>query len=309
MLSVVTVTLNPAIDGSAEAAHVVPVRKVRTTNERYDPGGGGINVARVVHRLGGDVVALYLAGGATGGVLDGLHDREGVARFRVDIAGHTRISQAVFDRATGQEYRFVPAGPLVSRAELARALQWIARLRCDFLVLSGSLPRGAPDDFHARIMRKMDSKTRIVLDTSGRALKAAIEAGGIFLAKPSRGEFEQLAGKSFTGIADLGREMQRFVKRRKVAHLAVTLGHEGALLASASGVVHLPPIDLEARSAVGAGDSFVGGMVTSLTRDDPVETAFRYGLAAGSASVLNPGTGLCLKEDVERLFVGIGPAL
>src|SRR3546814_4017722 len=103
MKPIVTLTLNPSVDGAAEGDVVRPVRKIRTSNERYDPGGGGINVARVVRELGGSPLAIYLAGGVTGGVLDDLLDVAAVARRRVSIQDHTRVSHAVYERSSGQE--------------------------------------------------------------------------------------------------------------------------------------------------------------------------------------------------------------
>jgi len=113
----VTLTLNPAVDGSADAEVVRPVRKTRTSNEDCDPGGGGINVARVVQELGGSALAVYLGGGATGAVRDELLDAHGIPRRRVPIQDHTRVSHAVFERASGLEYRFVPEGPQVTEGE------------------------------------------------------------------------------------------------------------------------------------------------------------------------------------------------
>jgi len=151
MKPIVTLTLNPSVDGAAEADVVRPVRKIRTSNERYDPGGGGINVARVVRELGGSPLAIYLAGGVTGGVLDDLLDVAAVARRRVSIQDHTRVSHAVYERSSGQEYRFVPAGPLVQESEWRAFLASIEDLDCDYLVASGSLPRGAPEDLYATV--------------------------------------------------------------------------------------------------------------------------------------------------------------
>ena len=114
---IVTLTLNPSIDGSAQTEVVRPIRKVRTTGERYDPGGGGINVARVVQELRGAAQAVYLAGGATGGVLDDLLDSAGIPRRRISIQDHTRISHAIYERSSGLEFRFVPEGPLIQETE------------------------------------------------------------------------------------------------------------------------------------------------------------------------------------------------
>jgi 6-phosphofructokinase 2 len=302
MQTIVTLTLNPAIDGSCDAPKVRPTHKIRTTNTRYDPGGGGINVARVVHRLGGQVRAIYLAGGATGGVLDTLLDRDGIARTRFDIAGHTRISQAVHELETGLEYRFVPDGPEVSEAEWQPCLAAAATAECDYLVLSGSLPRGVPPDFYARLVAQGQRGRRIILDTSGAALRPALEGGGIFLVKPSRGELEQFAGSRLAGDAALLEAARGIVRSGFADHVAVTLGHLGAMLVSAQGELRLPAMEVEVRSAVGAGDSFVGAAAFALASGQSIEEAMRLGLAAGTAAVMSPGTGLCDPQDIAALL-------
>ena len=308
MKTIVTLTPNPAIDGSCDAQKVRPTHKVRTTNMRYDPGGGGINVARVVKRMGGEVQAIYMAGGATGGVLDSLLDRDGIERTRIDIADHTRISQAVHEAETGLEYRFVPDGPLVSDAEWQACLEAMAKAECDYLVLSGSLPRNVPADFYARIVKAARSRDcRIVLDTSGPALHSTLEAGGIFLVKPSRGELEQYAGHPLADDDALAVAALQIVRSGLASHVAVTLGHLGALLASAEGQMRIPAIEVEVRSAVGAGDSFLGAATYALAAGQTIKQAFRLGLAAGTAAVMSPGTGLCQPADVALLLGQIKP--
>jgi 6-phosphofructokinase 2 len=296
---IVTLALNPAIDSACEAEAVFPTRKVRTFGQRYDPGGGGINVARVLARLGDDVKVACLSGGATGALLDELLAREGLHAHAFAMAGHTRMSMAVFDRSTGQEYRFVPEGPEVAEGEWQAALDGVLALGGDWLVASGSLPRGVPEDVYARLAARLaGTTTRMVLDTSGPALAAAMAAGGLFMAKPSRGEFEKLVGRPLAGRAAIAEAAMAFVSAGKVAHLAVTLGHEGAILAHAGGVIDHPGLPVEVRSATGAGDSFVAGMVHALAAGQGVEAAFLWGLAAGTAAVTSPGTGLCSAGDV-----------
>lgn len=303
MKSIVTVTLNPAIDGSCETQQVRPTHKIRTTNERYDPGGGGINVARVVTRLGGDVHAYYLAGGATGTVLDNLLDRDQVHRTRIDIADHTRISHAVFERQTGLEYRFCPEGPLVTAAEWQACIEALCGVRCDYLVLSGSAPRGVPEDCYAQLAQIAAKQgASIVLDSSGAALERTLASGGIFLVKPSLGELEQLAGRPLRSPEALVEAASTIVRSGQAEFVAVTLGYEGALLASATQTIRLPAVPVEVRSAVGAGDSFLGAMVFGLAKGLDMGEAFRLSIAAGAAAVLTPGTGLCDPEDVERLL-------
>lgn len=303
MKPIVTVTLNPAIDEASEAETVHPTRKIRVTNQRYDPGGGGINVARVLTELGRPAHAVFLSGGATGPVLEALLAERDLDIEPVRIEAATRVSHAVYEKRTGHEYRFVPEGPVVRQEEWQACLAAIERLGFDYLVASGSLPRGLADDAYcalAEIARRKGA--RFVLDTSGPALKAAVEKGGLALVKPSLGEFQSLIGREIDEIEEIEAAAASLVRERDVEMIAVTLGHRGALLATPSGTVRLRPPDVPAKSATGAGDSFVGGMVFALAEGHSPEDAFAFGVAAGAAAVMTPGTELCRRDDVWRLF-------
>ena len=309
MHRVATLTLNPAIDGACEADRVFPIHKIRTHGERYDPGGGGINVARVLARLGEAVEVIYCAGGATGALLDELLCQSGLDRHRILIHDHTRQSLAVFERSTGQEFRFVPEGPLLSEAEWRAAFDHCLTLDCGWLVASGSLPRGVPEDFYARLAAELAATgrgTRLVIDSSGPALAAAIDCGGLWLVKPSLGEFEALVGARLPDPQAVGAAALELVRAGKAAHVVVSMGHLGAVLAHAGGVEVRPALDVPVMSATGAGDSFVAGMVHGFLRGEDAAGAFRWGVAAGSAAVLNPGTDLAHPDDVQALWARLG---
>jgi len=300
-------TLNPTIDGSSEAEAVRHTYKIRTSSERFDPGGGGINVARVLARLGSEVEAVYLAGGATGPVLRGLLDRDAIRGRCIEIAGDTRISLTVHERQSGTEYRFVPAGPEVSAAECRRCLDAVRDLSCSWLVISGSLPRGVPVDFYAAMADVAAARAmRLVLDTSGPALKTTLARGGVHLVKPSLGEMEQLVGKRLRDPDLLIEAAKSVVESGGAEIVAVSMGHQGAVLVQAQRVLTLPALPVETRSAVGAGDSFVAAMTHGLANGRSVEDAFRLGIAAGTAAVMTPGTDLCHREDVERFAAALG---
>jgi 6-phosphofructokinase 2 len=161
MKPIVTVTLNPCIDNACEAEAVRPTHKIRTSNERYYPGGGGINMARVIAELGGAALPVFLAGGPIGVLLEQLLHATGFATTTVPIAGNTRISHAVFERSTGLEYRFVAEGPEVGPAEWARCREALAALDFDWLVASGSLPRGLPESAYAELARLRDGRVAL----------------------------------------------------------------------------------------------------------------------------------------------------
>lgn len=302
MSPILTIALNSAIDLSSEAEAVHHTRKVRTINERYDPGGGGINVARVITTLGGDAEALFAAGGETGAMLDRLLKQEGIRRRHVPTAGQTRISFMVRERSTGLEYRFVPKGPEMKAEELQPCLDAVAAHQAGYLVASGSLPAGAPSDIYARMADLAAARgVRFVLDSSGAGLRETLENSRVFLVKPSLGELEQMVGEKLDedGVC---RAAARLVERGAAELVAVTMGMEGAVLASAKGLLRLPAIHVRERSAVGAGDSFLAAMTLAISRGEVAEDAFRYGIAAGAAAVMTPGTELCRRSDVEELY-------
>lgn len=303
MMDLGTLTMNPTLDAAYEVDRVIPSRKMRASAERYDPGGGGINVARVFVRLGGNARCYYLSGGATGVALDGLLDLHQLVRTPIRIAGQTRVAAAVHERSSGQEYRFIPGGPEVSEAEWRACLEKLETAKHDYLVASGSLPRGVPEDFYARVAAMAKAQgMRFVLDTSGPALAAGLAGGDVFLAKPSISEFRSLVGEDVRGEKAIADAAMAVIERGHAEYLAVTMASEGALLASRSGLLRLSALAVDACSAVGAGDSFLAAMVHALAMGRKPGDAFRFGLAAGAAAVLTPGTDLCRPEDVQRLF-------
>ena len=305
MKPIVTLTLNPAIDVACEADEVRHTQKTRTYNEHIEPGGGGINVARALCGFAAPARAIYLAGGVSGRVLDGMVAERGIERDTIWVKGDTRISLNVRERASNREFRFVPEGAEVSEGEWRQVLDRIEASDCDYFVASGSLPPGVPDDFYARIVALIGAKqARFMLDTSGDELRVALDAG-VYLIKPSHGELEQLVGRPLPGKEELAAAAAGIVAAGQARLVAVTLGHKGSILVSARGAFFLPAVDVEVRSAVGAGDSFLAGMTYGLASGQDELTAFRMGAAAGAAAVQSPGTDLCKTADVELLLAQV----
>jgi len=302
MARVVTITLNPAVDKSIHVERVVPERKLRSDRPRHEPGGGGINVARVLHELGVHVDAHWTRGGHTGERLEGLLDLTGIEHHPLAITGETREHLIVFETSTGHQFRFGTPGPVLLDAEIAAVERRIAALTPEtpFLVLSGSLPDSAPDDTYARLAASAPIGTRVVLDTSGLALAHALDAGGVYLLKPNRRELETLAGQSVEDDASLIAAARSLIDRGAVEVVVTSLGAGGAMAVTADRAWHVRAPAVRALSAVGAGDSMVAGMVTGLLQGRPLAGAIRYGVAAGAAAVTTPGTQLCRREDVDR---------
>jgi 6-phosphofructokinase 2 len=270
-----------------------------------------VNVSRVLKELGGETLAVILAGGVSGRFLEELLEEGGIPCRAIPIAGRTRISHTVHELSTRQEYRFVPEGPEVAGAEWQAALAALEQEEAGWIVASGSLPRGVPEDFYARAAAVAARRgARFVLDTSGPALRAAL-GRGLALIKPSRGEFEGLVGGGRLETTEaLEQAAARLVRDGAAEMIAVTLGQEGALLAGPGDapVLRLPALEVPAVGAVGAGDSFLAAMVLALSRGEAPREAFAWGLAAGAAAVMRPGTAHPRRADVGALRARIRPA-
>ncbi len=306
MTGILAITLNPAIDIASSAEQVLPTLKIRTRGQMHDPGGGGTNVARVIATLGGQAELVYLSGGATGTLYDAMLEELGLDARRFAMDGPVRISMMVHEQASGLEYRFVGEGAQVSEAELAPVMAHVDAFGGHTIVASGSLPRGAPSDTYARMAASAQKRgIRFILDTAGEALHAALEQGGIYLLKPSLHELEVHLGRKLDET-ELGAAALKIVAGGKVENIAVSLGREGALLANKDGVLRVPSIHVKTVSAVGAGDSFVGAMTWRLTQGHDVTDAFRFGVAAGAAAVMTPGTQLYRRDDVFALHDAMG---
>jgi len=298
-----TLTPNPALDLATTTARVEPTHKLRCGSLQRYPGGGGVNVARVLHRLGHAVQAWHLSGGLAGAQLTARLAAEGVPERCLPIAGETRENLSVVEQGTGQEYRFVMPGPHLATAEWQACLDAVAQQATParWIVASGSLPPGVPPDAFARLaLRARAAGGRLAVDTSGHPLRRALEAG-VWLAKPNLRELRDLTGEALdTGQARLA-AARRIVDVGGARMVALSLGAEGALLVSPDGAWGAPALPVRPVSSVGAGDSFLGTLVWALAGGRAPAEALRWAMAAGSAALLAPGTQLCAADDVRRL--------
>jgi len=304
MKIIVTIALNPAIDKSSSVAHVVAERKLYCKPPRFEPGGGGVNVSRAIKKLGGESVLFYPTGGLTGERLQELLDREGLDHRPFPIEGLIRESLVVLQESTGQQYRFGMPGPEIQKEEWEPFLRELEAMEPspDYVVASGSLPPGVPHDFYARVAcagKKRGAKA--IIDVSGEALEAALQEG-VFLIKPNIREFRGLVDEEIKEESQIKAEAQKMVKSGRCEVLVISLGAAGALVVSEELDEHILPPTVPIVSKVGAGDSMVAGIVLSLARGNPLRESVLFGVAAGTAAVMTPGTELCRREDAERLF-------
>ncbi|HUI20391.1 MAG TPA: 1-phosphofructokinase family hexose kinase [Methylocella sp.] len=303
MTHIVTLTLNPALDLSTSVKKLIPGHKLRCEEPRRDPGGGGVNVARVISRLGGDVTAVYPAGGQSGAMLQRLLRDEGVASRVVPTRGATRENFHVFEEDTRQQYRFILPGPPLSQSAWRRCRHAIisGTRTPKYIICSGSLPRGAPEDAYARLARHgKRAGAQLVVDSSGPALRAALKEG-VYLVKPSLSELRQLTGQKLEDQTSWIEACRQLIGRGAARIIALTLGDCGALLVTGETTLRAKSIQIPVMTTVGAGDSFLAALVWSLMQERSIADALSTAVAAGAGALLGPGTRLCLQKDVERL--------
>ena len=303
MTDILTVTLNPALDVLTTIDRVSDTHKMRCGPAIKHPGGGGVNVARVLHRLGANCVALYLAGGVTGERHHKLMSAEKVRCHVMPIAEETRESFSVHETSSGNDFRFVLPGPQVSSTEYEACFKYVAQhLPKQMLVISGGLATGIPDDFYARLSALAKQHgVRVVLDTNGPALAQALQVG-VSVFKPSLRELRDLTGQDLPDLDSQVAAAKQLIHSGQADIVAVSLGAEGALVVSAAEQWRARSVKVDMQTTIGAGDSFVGGMVWSLARGDSLVKAFQYGMASGAAALLAPGTSLCQAADVHYLL-------
>jgi 6-phosphofructokinase 2 len=257
-------------------------------------------VSRAIKKLGGESTAIYTSGGGTGQHLNSLLEREGITIHPIPISGMTRENLTVYEASTGLQYRFGMPGPEIT--EWQACIEACFSLEADYLVASGSLAPKMPDDFYQQLaLRAKESDVKIIVDTSGKALEACAKAG-VFMLKPNLRELELLSGKKFQSEEQMIEIAQNLIQEGMAEAFVISVGAQGAILITENDTVKMRPPVVPIQSKVGAGDSMVGGIVWALAGGETLETAVRYGIAAGSAAVMTAGTELCRYDDVMDIF-------
>ena len=306
---VATLTLNPSLDVATSVASLVPDRKLRADRPSREPGGGGVNVSRALSNLGVESDAVVVVGGGTGEMLVRLLISDRIGVQPVEVGSPTRENVSVTDRSAERQYRVVLPGDTLPGDVVGRCMDAIGELPAppSLVVASGSLPPGLPEDTYATIVLTLRERgIEVVLDTSGAALRAAVEVGGFRLLKPNVGELASLVGRELQGDHDVREAARRLVDEGAARAVLVTLGAAGALLVADDVepvLLHSPTVPV--RSTVGAGDSTVAGVVAGLARGEELPMAARRGVAAGAAAVMTGGSELCRGDDAERLLAAM----
>lgn len=304
MVPVYTLTLAPSLDSATLTPQIYPEGKLRCSAPVFEPGGGGINVARAIAHLGGRATALFPAGGATGEHLIALLADENVPTSVVEAKDWTRQNLHVHVESSGEQYRFVMPGAALSESEFRQLEEKVLAIESGaILVISGSLPPGIQVENLIQLIKAAQRQgIRCIVDSSGEALAAALSIGHIELVKPNQKELSALVGRELTQPDDVRIAAQEIVNSGKALRVVVSLGPQGALAVDANQCVQVVPPPMKSQSTVGAGDSMVGAMTLKLAQNAPLDDMVRFGVAAGSAATINQGTRLCALQDTQKIY-------
>ncbi len=300
---IATLTLNPALDKSTDADKLIPEKKIRCSALKTEAGGGGINVSKAIHELGGKSVALFPYGGVNGKILIHILDDLQMIHQGIEVSGNTRENFAVEEISGNHQYRFVMPGESLQQDEINKILQRIKNLEnISFLICSGSLPKGLPDDFLSVIAEiARAKKIKLIADSSGQPLKSILHKG-VYLLKPNLTELCFLAEKEHLDYDEIEDTASEMVHNGSCEIMIVSMGSSGAMLVSKEIVKTFAAPVVKKISTVGAGDSMVAGIAWMLEQNEPIENAVRFGIACGSAATINKGSRLFKKEDAFRFY-------
>lgn len=300
---ILTVTLNASVDKLylVEQVNLNTVMRVRQCINTA--GGKGLNVSRVAAAAGENVLATGFVGGFSGNAIEAMLKTDQVQSRFVKIQNETRSCINAADLSTGKHTEFLEPGAEVTQAEKEEFLQLYRRLlpKCGVAVLSGSLPRGLPDDFYGALIRmaKQEGK-KVILDTSGEPLRKGLDEKPT-LVKPNADEIRQLFGYTDPSVSELEEAGVRLY-HSGVEMAVVSLGKDGSVIVCGEGIFRCNSPDVKVVNTVGCGDSMIAGFAVGLERGYSTRDTVRLAVAASAANACTMRTGSIRPEDLSRLL-------
>jgi len=300
-MKVVTLTINPALDKSAKVAEMTPFDKLDCVDITYHPGGGGINISRVLNRLAIESHCLFPYGGKTGEHLIALLQEEYIAVFSTPISIWTRENFAVFDTKTNLQFRFGMPTESFSESEMENVERLINEQVTDndIFVVSGSLPKGLPNEYYSKNLTAKGVK--VIVDTSGPVFSEVLK-NELFLIKPNQKELARLAGKDSLTKEEREAFAMQLVTSNVSKYVVVSLGKEGAFMAHKNGIEYVAAPGILVKSTIGAGDSMVAGLIYAIVKNESPKNMLRWGVACGVAATLSEGSDLAHKVAINEIL-------
>jgi 1-phosphofructokinase family hexose kinase len=294
-----TVTLDPLLERVVGVEELVYDDVNCITDENRRPGGRGIDVSRVIRELGGRSIALGFAGGYTGLELADLLAKEGIVTDFVRIGQETRSSITIYQRKKKIRTLLSTSSPVIGEDDTASFLDKVKGIPDGSCVVLSGTTAGLRDGIFAELIAILKGKgISTFLDSDQTALSLGVDAGP-FLIKPNIFELNRLAATKAKETKEIAEAVKPF--RDSVEYIVVSMGARGALGFSQEGDYHVTPPKVKVRNSLGAGDSFMGGVVSVMSDSGSFREALRVGVACGTATVLAASGGLCRKTDVDSI--------
>lgn len=301
-----TVTLNAALDHTIYFSRFYPGQLNRVEQDRLDPAGKGINVAKVLKALGHEVTVTGFLGKNNLVHFEKCFAANDITDRFIKVEGSTRVNMKVVDGSNGEVTEINFSGVTCRPEDLAALEQEIAVLagQQGVFVFAGSLPQGVPLDIYGKYITKLrQAGCKVFLDTSGQAMEEGIKAKP-YAIKPNIHELSQMAGQSLDSKEALQQVIGELLAGG-IEQVTVSLGSKGAMIASREGMWLAEPPQVEVKSTVGAGDSMVAGLVSGEVSGLPLPDRIRLATATAVAAVMQPGTQACSMTDVEKVMAAV----
>ena len=298
-----TVTLNPALDKTVQVPQMCVDAVNRITQMRTDPGGKGINVSKVIAKLGGQSTVLALLGGSTGRKIADALEEMGLTCRMTFIPGETRTNLKVVDPILHTNTDINEPGIEVTEEILdAMLAELVGMLKPeDIVAISGSLPKGAPKNTYCHwVSECKQAGAKVFLDVDGALLAEGLKASP-YLVKPNNEELSRLMGKPLETTEELA-EAAKALRAQGVEKVVVSMGGKGALYVTRDMVIQAEGLKVPVGSTVGAGDSVVAALALAEERGLPMEETVRLSTATGAANVMCSGSQAAEREVIESLI-------
>ncbi len=298
---ITTVCMNPCFDKTAETDRVNVGDVTRLRNVRVDVGGKGVNVAIVLRRLNEAARCVGCLGEENADRFLRMIAREDVSFDYMAVPGEVRTNLKMLDHNKQSVIEINEPGISLTEAQIQQFLQLLKEKSKDsqYVVLSGRLPDGCPENTYQLFMEALEGK-KVVLDAAGESLLHGIKAPP-YLIKPNLPEMQAIMRKELRTLREI-RDAAMFLIDYGAQNVVVSMGKTGAVFVNEKKTLFAPALRVEARSTVGAGDAMVGGILAGLMRGANMTEAFKFGVAAGAASVMTDGTQLVRKNDFDSLL-------
>lgn len=299
-----TVTLNPALDKTVEIPSFAVDSVNRITAMRTDPGGKGINVSKVIDKLGGKSIAAGILGGGTGKTILSALKEMGLETLFSFVDGETRTNLKVVDKVLHTNTDINEPGLTVTEGFLEGFLkELLTKLNeNDIVVMAGSLPKGAPKNTYETWVRSCrEAGVKTILDADGELLMEGLKAAP-YLIKPNNHEISRLMGKTLKTPQELAAAARKLMKDYGVEKVVVSMGGDGALYVTKDATIYAQGLKVTVGSTVGAGDSVVAALAFAEESGMSLEETVRLSTATGAANVMCSGTQAAEYQVIQELM-------